>query len=132
MLGFRTMTLWSNRVVGVAAERRRDAQVASWCKEHGIAWHDIPANGVIPHEECSETAASDDFQAFWSHEIENIAGQRKSRYRAPSSSVVVAMAATAVSAMVALALAAMVEGCTTARGPPTNKVEHSAIARLRA
>lgn len=69
-LGFRTMTLWSNRVVGVAAERRRDAQVASWCKEHGIAWHDIPANGVIPHEECSEDWRSDDFQAFWSHEIE--------------------------------------------------------------
>ena len=71
-LPFQSMTLWSNRVVGVAAERRRDARMREWCAELGIAWHDLPSNGVVPRE---LLASSDDwhtehFQMVWAHEME--------------------------------------------------------------
>ena len=65
------MSLWSNRVVGVATEKARDAQTRDWCRSHSVAWHDLPSNGVIPREDCSAAAwQSDEFQGVWSRHVE--------------------------------------------------------------
>ena len=66
----RTMVLWSNRVVGLAAERERDAQTSKWCTERGVRWHDLPSNGVIPHEECVHAWPNADFQNQWAQKLE--------------------------------------------------------------
>ena len=39
--------LWSHEETGNAWTYRRDLQVAAWCREHGIRWEELPANGVI-------------------------------------------------------------------------------------
>ena len=70
LAGGRPLILWSNRVVGVAAERQRDAQTATWCEMHGVVWHDLPSNGVIPHEDCAHAWQDETFQQLWAHELE--------------------------------------------------------------
>lgn len=67
-----SMHLWSNHTVGVSAERERDMQTAKWCAEHGVAWHNLDANGVLPHAECAAWDwQSDEFQGFWSQHVED-------------------------------------------------------------
>ena len=65
-----SMTLWSNQVVGVALERERDWRTGEWCAARGVTWHDLPCNGVIPHDECASAWPSEEFQSFWSHVVE--------------------------------------------------------------
>jgi deoxyribodipyrimidine photo-lyase len=39
--------LYSHEETGNAASYARDRRVASWCRDHGIAWHQSPSNGVV-------------------------------------------------------------------------------------
>jgi deoxyribodipyrimidine photo-lyase len=40
-------TLWSHEETGCGATYQRDLAVATWCKEHQVAWQEIPQHGVI-------------------------------------------------------------------------------------
>ena len=40
-------SLWSHEETGNGWTYQRDLQVAAWCREHGIAWREIPQHGVI-------------------------------------------------------------------------------------
>jgi deoxyribodipyrimidine photo-lyase len=40
-------TLWSHEETGNDWTYRRDVDVAAWCRAHGIAWHELPSNGVV-------------------------------------------------------------------------------------
>lgn len=39
--------LWSHEETGNALSYARDKAVAKWAKQHSIAWHEIPQNGVV-------------------------------------------------------------------------------------
>jgi deoxyribodipyrimidine photo-lyase len=39
--------LWSHEETGLGVTYARDKRVAAWCRAHGIAWREIPQNGVI-------------------------------------------------------------------------------------
>ncbi len=39
--------LYSHQEVGVGVTFQRDREVSTWCKQHGITWHDIPSDTVI-------------------------------------------------------------------------------------
>jgi deoxyribodipyrimidine photo-lyase len=38
--------LWSHEETGNAITYARDRRVQSWCREHGVPWHERPQNGV--------------------------------------------------------------------------------------
>lgn len=44
---FGSFVLWSHEETGNAWTFRRDITVAKWCKESGIIWYELPANGVV-------------------------------------------------------------------------------------
>lgn len=65
------MVLWSNHVVGIAAERFRDSQTAEWCARHSVEWHNLPSNGVLQQPERKGLDwHSEEFQGFWSQHVE--------------------------------------------------------------
>ena len=39
--------LWSHEETGNAWSFARDRAVASWCREHGMVWNELPCNGVV-------------------------------------------------------------------------------------
>jgi len=39
--------LWSHQETGNGWTYQRDLQVAAWCREQGIAWSELPQNGVV-------------------------------------------------------------------------------------
>ena len=39
--------LWSHEETGAALSYARDRRVARWCRDHGVAWHQIPQHGVF-------------------------------------------------------------------------------------
>ncbi|MFZ4807966.1 MAG: FAD-binding domain-containing protein [Hyphomicrobiaceae bacterium] len=39
--------LWSHEETGNAWTYRRDLDVAAWCRDNGITWHELPQNGVV-------------------------------------------------------------------------------------
>lgn len=41
--------LWSHQETGNDWTYRRDRAVAAWARQHGIAWHEYPQDGVIRH-----------------------------------------------------------------------------------
>ncbi|MFG5409813.1 FAD-binding domain-containing protein [Piscinibacter sakaiensis] len=43
--GFRT--LWSHEETGLEVTWARDRRVAAWCRAQGVAWHELPQNGVV-------------------------------------------------------------------------------------
>lgn len=44
---YKNITLWSHQETGNLWTFKRDINVAKWCKENGIAWHEFPANGIV-------------------------------------------------------------------------------------
>lgn len=40
-------TIWSHEETGNAITYDRDLRVAAWCRENGVAWHEIPQTGVV-------------------------------------------------------------------------------------
>lgn len=40
-------TLHSHQETGALWTYARDRAVAAWCKDHGVAWHEYPQNGVV-------------------------------------------------------------------------------------
>ena len=40
-------TLWAHEETGNALTYRRDRTVARWCREAGVAWRELPQNGVV-------------------------------------------------------------------------------------
>ncbi len=41
------LTIYSHEETGNGASYARDLALARWCKQHGIAWHETPRNGVV-------------------------------------------------------------------------------------
>jgi deoxyribodipyrimidine photo-lyase len=39
--------LWSHEETGLEVTYARDRRVGAWCRAQGIAWHELPQNGVI-------------------------------------------------------------------------------------
>ncbi len=39
--------LWSHEETGNGWTYKRDIAVGEWCRVHGIAWHELPSNGVM-------------------------------------------------------------------------------------
>ena len=42
-----SFTLWSHEETGNAWTYKRDIEVAQWCREHNVVWHEKPTNGVV-------------------------------------------------------------------------------------
>lgn len=40
-------TLWSHEETGNGWTYKRDIEVGQWCRAHGVAWHELPGNGVV-------------------------------------------------------------------------------------
>ncbi|MFZ5505149.1 MAG: deoxyribodipyrimidine photo-lyase/cryptochrome family protein [Pseudomonadota bacterium] len=39
--------LWSHEETGNLASFERDRAVAAWCRQHGVAWRELPSGGVV-------------------------------------------------------------------------------------